>query len=94
MAAAANFAWSNRQLITHQVRQAWEDVLGTGGGLLEILYDVAHNIAKIEEHNIDGKPQKLIIHLTQPLTIFLNNFVIKPHFTVAPQIFYHIPMKS
>ena len=62
MSCAANFAWSNRQLITHEVRQAWEDVLGTSGGQLEILYDVAHNIAKIEEHVIDGKKQKLIIH--------------------------------
>lgn len=62
MACAANYAWSNRQLITHEVRQAWEDVLGTSGGHLDILYDVAHNIAKIEEHEVEGKKQKLIIH--------------------------------
>lgn len=58
MSAGANFAWSNRQLITEEVRQAWESEFGTGGGQLKILYDVAHNIAKIETH--EGK--KLIVH--------------------------------
>lgn len=50
MAAAANFAWTNRQLITQEVRQAWE-VLGKSTEL-SILYDVAHNIAKIETHTL------------------------------------------
>jgi tRNA-splicing ligase RtcB len=58
MSAGANFAWSNRQLITEEIRQAWESELGTSGGQLKILYDVAHNIAKIETH--EGK--KLIVH--------------------------------
>lgn len=62
MAAGANFAWSNRQMITHGVRRSWENTLGTSGGHLKILYDVAHNMAKIEEHEIDGKKKKLIIH--------------------------------
>lgn len=48
MSAGANFAWANRQLITWEVRKAWEDVFGTAGGKLEIIYDVAHNIAKVE----------------------------------------------
>jgi tRNA-splicing ligase RtcB (3'-phosphate/5'-hydroxy nucleic acid ligase) len=60
MVAAANYAWANRQLITHWVRESLVNILGVGitkiGG--EIVYDVAHNIAKREIH--DGK--KLIIH--------------------------------
>ena len=62
MAAAANFAWANRQMITHEVRQAWQTVLRGSGGKLSILYDVAHNIAKIEEHDVDGVMKKLIVH--------------------------------
>ncbi|MEW6610238.1 MAG: RtcB family protein [Patescibacteria group bacterium] len=50
MSAGANFAWANRQLITWEVRQAWQEVLGDAGGTLEIVYDVAHNIAKIENN--------------------------------------------
>ncbi len=62
MAAAANFAWANRQMITHEVRQAWQNVLKGSGGKLSILYDVAHNIAKIEEHDVAGVIKKLIVH--------------------------------
>ena len=62
MAAAANFAWTNRQLISHQVRQAWEIELGSSGGKLSLLYDVAHNIAKIETHEINGKKENVIVH--------------------------------
>ena len=49
MAAAANFAWCNRQLITHAVRGAWRRILGAVDGIT-VVYDVAHNIAKLEEH--------------------------------------------
>lgn len=62
MAAAANFAWTNRQLIMAGVRKIWKNVLGNSGGKLSILYDVAHNIAKIEDHEIDGKIEKVIVH--------------------------------
>lgn len=62
MASAANFAFSNRQLITWEVRNAWNKVLGKDAGHLSILYDVAHNIAKIEEYEIDGVKMKLIVH--------------------------------
>lgn len=62
MAAAANFAWSNRQLITSSVRRVWRDLLGNSGGGLTVLYDVAHNIAKIEEHQVNGGTEKLIVH--------------------------------
>lgn len=62
MSAAANFAWANRQLITWEIRQAWRKVLGQVAGSLSILYDVAHNIAKLEEYEIEGKMKKLIVH--------------------------------
>lgn len=56
MAAAANFAWTNRQMITHRIRQAAKRILGSGD--LPIIYDVAHNMAKVEEYN----GQKLCVH--------------------------------
>ena len=64
MQAAANFAWANRQMITHWSRQAFEQIFGkTAEDLdMEILYDVAHNIAKEEEHKIDNKKRRLMLH--------------------------------
>ena len=61
MSAACNFAWANRHMITYYVRRAWQEVLGKNVKL-KLLYDVAHNIAKIEEHEVDGKKMKLIVH--------------------------------
>lgn len=61
MQAGANFAWSNRQLITWEVRNAWQSIFGpstSSGQALEVVYDVSHNIAKLEEY--DGK--KFVIH--------------------------------
>jgi tRNA-splicing ligase RtcB (3'-phosphate/5'-hydroxy nucleic acid ligase) len=51
MAAAANFAWVNRQIITDLARKAWSQVLGNTRNHLQVVYDVAHNIAKLEKHN-------------------------------------------
>lgn len=58
MAASANFAWANRQLITHEVREAWTKVFGGSFGDLHLIYDVAHNIVKRETY--DGVP--LLVH--------------------------------
>ncbi|HMB66217.1 MAG TPA: RtcB family protein, partial [Patescibacteria group bacterium] len=59
MAAAANYAWVNRQVITYRVRGAFENLLGTGAdGKLDLVYDVCHNIAKKERH----KGRDLIVH--------------------------------
>ena len=52
MSAACNFAWANRHMIMHYVRKAWKSVLGEKANL-KLLYDVAHNIAKIEEHEVN-----------------------------------------
>ncbi len=62
MSAAANFAWTNRQLITWEIRQAWKNVFGDSRGKLSILYDVAHNIAKVEEHTVNGEKRKVMVH--------------------------------
>ncbi len=62
MAAGANFAWANRQLITAEVREAFQRVFGEKGRGIEIVYDVAHNIGKIEEYEIDGKKKRLLVH--------------------------------
>jgi len=51
MSSAANFAWANRQVITYLVRKSWEKILGESSKNLDLLYDVAHNIAKIEIHD-------------------------------------------
>jgi tRNA-splicing ligase RtcB len=64
MRCAANYAWANRQCITHWVREAFSEVMETGDYALglELVYDVAHNIAKIEEYEVDGKKIKLCVH--------------------------------
>src|SRR4030043_814318 len=64
MACAANFAFTNRQMITHWVRETFEQVFKKGPRdlKLELIYDVCHNIAKIETHTVNGKKKKLCIH--------------------------------
>lgn len=64
MCAAANYAWTNRHCIMHWTRETFQEVLGISPKDLgmELIYDVAHNIGKIEEHLVDGKPTKLCVH--------------------------------
>ncbi len=64
MACAANFAFANRQMITHWVRETFERVFQKGPKdlRLDLIYDVCHNIAKIETHTVEGKKRKLCIH--------------------------------
>lgn len=64
MSAAANYAWANRQMITHWVRETFEDVLGKSAKDMEmnILYDVAHNIAKMENHKVYNREEDLLVH--------------------------------
>ncbi|MBS3748352.1 MAG: intein-containing RctB family protein [Candidatus Thermoplasmatota archaeon] len=64
MSAAANFAWCNRQMIVHWVRESFESVLNSSAEDLgmHIVYDVCHNIAKREDHVVDGEKRKLIVH--------------------------------
>lgn len=64
MRSAANYAWANRQVITHLTRLAFEKVFGeTARSLgMDLVYDVAHNIAKFEKYNIDGRERLLCVH--------------------------------
>jgi len=64
MTAAANFAWANRQAMAHWAREAFARVFGTTARQLQMIqvYDVAHNIAKWEEHEIDGERRRVVVH--------------------------------
>lgn len=64
MFAALNFAWSNRQMITHWTRKSFQRVFGQTESDLDmgLVYDVSHNIAKIERHKVDGKQRDLVVH--------------------------------
>jgi tRNA-splicing ligase RtcB len=64
MRSAANYAWANRQLITHWARESFFTIMG--GDFpdlrLDMVYDIAHNIAKVEEHIVDGSRKKVCVH--------------------------------
>jgi tRNA-splicing ligase RtcB len=64
MACAANYAWVNRQCIAHWARESFSKVFGKSPDALGMkqIYDVAHNIAKIEEHTVDGRKLKVCVH--------------------------------
>jgi tRNA-splicing ligase RtcB (3'-phosphate/5'-hydroxy nucleic acid ligase) len=64
MRAAANYAWANRQVLTHLTREAFAKVFEKNWQSLgfDLIYDVAHNIAKIERHVVDGKEKVLCVH--------------------------------
>lgn len=64
MACAANFAWANRQMITHWVRKTFTNLFDQDAEDMgmEIIYDVAHNIAKFEEHTINGSKEEVCVH--------------------------------
>ncbi len=64
MAAAANYAWANRQVMMHLVRMSLENTLGASMEALDVrlVYDVCHNIAKFEIHEINGARRRLCVH--------------------------------
>jgi tRNA-splicing ligase RtcB len=62
MAAAANYAWANRQMITHTTRLVLEKMFRINYEEMPLIYDVAHNVAKMEEHAIEGKRIKVCVH--------------------------------
>ncbi len=78
MCAAANFAWCNREVISWEARKAWKHVFGDSGGNLKLLYDVAHNIAKIEKHSINGVDRKVIVHRKGATRAFGPGFIELP----------------
>jgi tRNA-splicing ligase RtcB (3'-phosphate/5'-hydroxy nucleic acid ligase) len=80
MAAAANFAFANRQVIMHLARTAWEKALGVSPRELNLrlLYDVCHNIAKIENHTVNGQSRKLCVHRKGATRAFPRNHPALP----------------
>jgi tRNA-splicing ligase RtcB len=62
MAAAANYAWANRQLIMDTTRGVFEDLYGLSPKEMPLLYDVAHNVAKMETHTVGGRRVPVCIH--------------------------------
>jgi tRNA-splicing ligase RtcB len=64
MACAANYAWVNRHIIMHWSREVFEQFFAEEFGDLglDLVYDVAHNVAKLEEHTVDGKKKELYVH--------------------------------
>lgn len=61
MSCGANFAWANREMISHLVRKSWKYRFRDQGSL-RLLYDVAHNMAKVEKHIINGSEKELLVH--------------------------------
>jgi tRNA-splicing ligase RtcB len=80
MRAAANFAFANRQVLAETARRVFERVLGVSPGDLRmsVVYDVAHNIAKEEEHEVDGRKRTLLVHRKGATRAFPGQPVIVP----------------
>ncbi len=62
MAASANYAWANRQIICHTARQVLSKMFRIGYEEMPLVYDVAHNVAKIEKHTLEGKGVEVCVH--------------------------------
>lgn len=62
MAAAANYAWANRQMIMHATREVFARTFGIAYEEMPLLYDVAHNVAKFEEHDAGGRKERVCVH--------------------------------
>ena len=75
MFAALNFAWSNRQMLTHWTRNSFQRVFNqTESDLdMKLVYDVAHNIAKVEKHKVDGRDRDLVVHRKGATRAFPSN---------------------
>jgi tRNA-splicing ligase RtcB len=76
MAAAANFAFANRQMMTHWVREAFQRVIGSSE--VDVVYDVCHNIAKFEEHAVDGSKKMVLVHRKGATRAFPRNHPALP----------------
>ena len=76
MSAAANFAWANRQLITWEIRRSWKKIIASAN--LQVVYDVCHNIARLEQHSDNGKQRTMLVHRKGATRAFPNQPVIIP----------------
>jgi tRNA-splicing ligase RtcB len=86
MRAAANYAWANRQCIMHWTREAFIQVLSSSprGLGMDLVYDVAHNIAKVEEHTVNGEKKKLMVHRKGATRAF------PPGHPELPEVYRHL----
>lgn len=86
MRAAANYAWANRQCIMHWTKEAFIKALSISPKKLgmSLIYDVAHNIAKVEEHEVNGEKMKLVVHRKGATRAF------PPGHPELPEIYRHI----
>ena len=86
MRAAANYAWANRQCIMHWTREAFMKTLNLSPASLGmgLIYDVAHNIAKIEEHTVRGAKKKLVVHRKGATRAF------PPGHPELPEVYRHL----
>lgn len=86
MACAANAAFCNRQVILHRIRECFSKVFGKTPGEMEMhmVYDVAHNIAKVEEHKVNGKKMKLVMHRKGSTRCF------GPHHPELPKVYQDV----
>ncbi len=71
MSAAANFAWCNRHIMAHRLREVFKKLFPESE--MKTLYDVAHNIAKLEEHEVDGEKRNLYVHRKGATRAFPKN---------------------
>ena len=78
MRGAANFAFANRQVLTHWAREVLARVLGTSPRDVRVVYDVAHNIAEEEEHDVDGRRRRLLVHRKGATRAFPGQPVLVP----------------
>ncbi|WP_292517610.1 RtcB family protein [Methanoculleus sp.] len=62
MVCAANYAWANRQVIMHEARKVFAQLFGIDYDEMRLIYDVAHNVAKFEHHNVDGASVEVCVH--------------------------------
>mmetsp|Transcript_26303 Transcript_26303/g.43089 ORF Transcript_26303/g.43089 Transcript_26303/m.43089 type:complete len:547 (+) Transcript_26303:198-1838(+) len=83
MGAAANFAWVNRAYMTHLTRQTFEQVFGRSARDLDmhLVYDVCHNIAKVEDHVVNGEKKRVIVHRKGATRSF------PPHHPLVPKAY-------
>ena len=85
MAAAANFAFANRQILMSLAQDSWQRSMGLAPRELglKLLYDVCHNIAKFETHTVDGRTSRLLVHRKGATR------ALPPSHPLLPQIFRH-----
>jgi tRNA-splicing ligase RtcB len=86
MASGANYAWANRQVITHWVREAFSRFFGRDMDDLgmHLIYDVAHNVAKLEEHTINGEKKLVYVHRKGATRAF------PPDHLEVPMVYRHV----